>query len=212
MKKIITTALLTGSLMSIFSASTLLADESQTQTIEKKAKAIVNDAKVRADKLVNDAKAKAKAIIEKAKVDVAELKEESAKSAKETTAETKALANEALKKTEAKSQELVEKTKSTSQIIKQGIEDKYVYTKEVVNKSYKKSKDMANDTIILGAIKYAFLMSPEIHSMKINVSVKDGVVELFGKVQSNHEAQEAMQIVISTKGVVAVKSFFLIER
>jgi osmotically-inducible protein OsmY len=212
MKKIITTALLAGSLMSMFGVSTLLADESQTQTIEKKAKAIVHDAKVRADKLVDDAKAKAKVMIEKAKADAAELKEESAKSAKETTAETKALANEALKKTEAKSQELVEKTKSTSQMIKQGIEDKYVYTKEVANKSYEKSKNVANDTIILGAIKYAYLMSPEIHSMKIDVSVKDGIVELFGKVKSNHEAQEAMQIALSTKGVWAVKSFFMIER
>lgn len=212
MKKIIITALLAGSLMSIFGASALLADESQTQAIDKKAKAIVHNAKVRADKLVDDAKAKAKAIIETAKVDAAELKKESLKSAKETTAETKALANEALKKTEAKSQELLEKTKSMPQIIKQGIEDKYVYTKEVANKSYKKSKDVVNDTIILSAIKYAFLMSPEIHSMKIDVSVKDGIVDLFGKVKSNREAQEAMQIALSTKGVWAVKSFFMIER
>jgi len=211
MKKIITTALLTGSLMSIFGASALSADESQTRIINKKAKAIVYDAKIRADKLVNDAKAKAKAMIEKAKVDVAELKEESAKSAKETTAETKALANEALKKTEAKSQELVEKTKAIPQTIKQGIEDKYVYTKEVANKSYKKSKNVVNDTMILSAIKYAYLMSSEIHSMKIDVDVKNSVVTLFGKVQSSHEAQEAMQIALSTKGVAAVKSFFMIE-
>ena len=212
MKKIITTALLAGSLMSIFGASALLADESQTQIIEKKAKSIIHDAKVKADKLVDDAKTKAEAMIEKAKADAIALKEESAKSAKETTAETKALANEALKKTEAKGQELVEKTKSTSQMIKQGLQEKYVYTKEAANNSYKKSKDAVNDTIILGAIKYAYLMSSEIHSMKIDVNVKDGVVELFGKVQSNHEAQEAMQIALSTKGVWAVKSFFMIER
>ena len=212
MKKTITTALLAGSLMSIFGASGLLADESSTQIIEKKAKAIVHDAKVRADKLVDNAKAKAEAMIEKAKADAIALKEESAKSAKETTAETKALANEALKKTEAKGQELVEKTKSTSQMIKQGLQEKYVYTKEAANNSYEKSKDAVNDTIILGAIKYAYLMSSEIHSMKIDVNVKDGVVELFGKVQSNHEAQEAMQIALSTKGVWAVKSFFMIER
>ena len=211
MKKIITKVLLAGSLMSIFGASVLLADESQMQIIEKKAKAIVYDAKVKADKLVNDAKTKAEAMIEKAKADVVLLKEESAKSAKETTAETKALAKEALQKAKAKSYELVEKTKSMPQIIKQGIKDKYVYTKEVANKSYKKSKIVANDTIILGAIKYAFLMSSEIHSMKIDVDVKNGVVTLFGKVKSNNEAQEAMQIALSTKGVLAVKSFFVIE-
>ena len=212
MKKIITTALLAGSLMSIFGASALLADESSTQIIEKKAKAIVHDAKVRADKLVDDAKAKAEAMIEKAKADAIALKEESAKSAKETTAETKALANEALKKTEVKSHELVEKTKATSQMIKQDLQEKYVYTKEAVNNSYDKSKDTINDTMVHGAIKYAFLMSSEIHSMKIDVDVKNGVVTLFGKVQSNHEAQEAMQIALSTKGVWAVKSFFMIER
>ncbi|MCD6173806.1 MAG: BON domain-containing protein, partial [Sulfurimonas sp.] len=54
--------------------------------------------------------------------------------------------------------------------------------------------------------------SPDIHSMKIDVSVKDGIVELFGRVQSSYEAQEAMQIALSTKGVLAVKSFFMIER
>lgn len=42
--------------------------------------------------------------------------------------------------------------------------------------------------------------------------IKGGVVELFGKVKSNNEAQEAMQIAISTKGVYAVKSFFMIEK
>jgi len=212
MKKIITRTLLVGSLIGIFGASALFAQESQEQQIEKKAIAIVHDAKTKADKLVEDAKAKAKALIEKAQVDALKLKKESLKSAKETTAETKELAKEALQKAKAKSDELVERTKSMPQIIKQGIEDKYVYTKEVANESYKKSKNVANDTLILGAIKYAFIISPEIHSMKIDVSVKNGVVELFGKVKSNYEAQEAMQIAVSTKGVVVVKSFFVIEQ
>ena len=86
-----------------------------------------------------------------------------------------------------------------------------MYTKEATNKSFNKSKIVANDTMILGAIKYAFLMSSEIHSMKIDVDVKDGAVTLFGKVKSTNEAQEAMQIALSTKGVLAVKSFFVIE-
>ena len=211
MKKIITTALLAGSLMSIFATSALLADESQTQTIEKKAKAIVYDAKARAIKLVDSAKEKAENIIEKAKADAVALKEESVKSEKETTTKTKALANEALKKTEMKTHTLVEKTKATSQMIKQGLKEKYVYTKDAVNDSYDKSKDTINDTMIHGAIKYAYLMSSEIHSMKIDVDVKNGVVTLFGKVKSNQEAQEAMQIALSTKGVRGVKSFFMIE-
>jgi len=209
MKKIIATALVAGSLMSIFGASALLAND--TQTIEIKAKAIVSDAKVKADKLVEQAKAKANMMIEKAKADAAALKKESTQSIKETTAETKSLANEAMDKVKAKGDELVAKTKALPQVVKQGIADKYVYTKEAVNKSYEKSKDAISDTRIHAAIKYAFLMSSDIHSIKIDVSVKDGVVELFGKVKSDYEAQKAMQIALSTKGVIAVKSFFVIE-
>ncbi len=51
MKKIITTALLTGSLVSILGVTTLFAD--QAQTIDQKAKVIVHDAKVKADKLIS---------------------------------------------------------------------------------------------------------------------------------------------------------------
>ena len=212
MRKIIATALLAGSLMSIFGASALLADESQAQTIDKKAKMIVQDAKIKANKLVNNANAKAKAMIEKAKADAAELKKESAQSMKETTSETKALATEAMNKAKVKSDKLIAKTKALPQVVKQGIVDKYVYTKEAANKSYQKSKDAIADTRIYAAIKYAFLMSSDIHSMKIDVSVKDGVVELFGKVKSDYEAQETMRIALSTKGVSVVKSFFLIEQ
>ncbi len=210
MKKIISTVLLAGGLMSMFGASALFAAQNQSETIDQKAKAIVHDAKVKADKLVDDAKAKARVMIEQAEEDAAALKKESAQSAKETTAETKALAKEALEKVETKSQELLEKTRATTQTYKSGIEDKYIYTKEVANKSYQKSKDAVNDTLIHGAIKYAFLMSPDVHSMKIDVDVKDGVVELFGKVKSAYEAQKAMQIAISTKGVSGVKAFFAI--
>ena len=211
MKKIITTALLTGSLMSIFGATALFAEENQSETIEQKAKVIVHDAKVKADKLVEDAKAKAQVMIEKAKEDAAELKKGSAQSMKETTVETKALANEAMEKAKEKGHELVEKTKAMPQVVKQGIEDKYVYSKEAVNKSYQKSKDIVNDTRIHAVIKYAFLMSEDVHSLKIDVDVKDGVVELFGKVKSSEEAEEAMQIALSTKGVRGVKALFFIE-
>jgi osmotically-inducible protein OsmY len=210
MKKILTTTLAAGALISMMGTTTLFAN-SQTDTIDQKAKAIVSNAKVKADKLVEDAKSKAQMMIEQAKDDAAALKNESAKSIKETTTETKALANEALQKAKEKGHELVEKTKAMPQLVKQGFDDKYVYTKEATNKLYKKSKSKVNDARILGAVKYAFLMSSEIHSMKIDVSVKDGIVELFGKVKNNNEAQEAMQIAISTKGVYSVKAFFMIE-
>ena len=209
MKKIITTALLAGSLMSMFGVTTLFAD--QTQTIDQKAKAMVHDAKVKANKLVEEAKAKAQAIIERAKEDAEALKRESAQSLKETTQETKALANEALQKAKEKGHDVVQKVKATPQIVKQGIEDKYVYTKKAVNESYEKGKDTISDVRIHAAIKYAFLMSKNVHSMKIDVDVKDGLVELFGKVKSIQEAEEAMMIALSTKGVRAVNAFFAIR-
>jgi osmotically-inducible protein OsmY len=211
MKKIITTALLTGSIMSIFGITALSAEESQNDAIDQKARMIVHEAKVKADKLVEDAMAKAKILIEKAKIDAAELKKESVESMKETTEEAKALANEAMEKSKAKSHELVEKTKTLPQAVQQGIENKYVYTKKTVNKSYQKGKVTISDTRIHAAIKYAFLMCKDIHSMKIDVDVKDGVVELLGKVKSHEEADKAMQIALSTKGVWAVKALFFIE-
>ena len=211
MKKVITTALLAGSLMTVFSGSALLAVDNESETIDQKAKAIVHDAKVKADKLLEDAKAKAQAMLKKAEDDADELKKQSIQSAKETTEETKALANEALKKAKIKSDELSEETKATTQTLTRGMEDRYVYTKEVVNKSYQKSKDTANDALIHSTIKYALMMSPEIHSMKIDVDVNNGVVELFGKVKSAQEAQKAMEIALSTKGVSAVKAFFIIK-
>jgi len=210
MKKIITTVVLAGSLMSIFGATALCAEENQSTVIEQKAQAIVHDAKVKADKVMEDAKAKAAAIIEKAKEDAAALKKESAESMKETSAEAKTLANEAMEKAKTKGHELLEKTKAAPQIVKQGVKEKYVYTKKAVNETYEKSKDAIADVRIHAAIKYAYLVSPDIHSMNIDVDVKDGVVTLFGKVKSTEEAQEAMLIALSTKGVRAVESFFLI--
>lgn|GEM_PF-1885997 len=211
MKKILAAALLAGSLISIFGATALFAEDNQSTAIEQKAQAIVHDAKVKADKLVEEAKAKAAAMIEKAKEDAAALKKESAESVKGTSAETKALAKEAIEKAKTKSRELAEKTKASLQTVKQGAKEKYVYTKSAVNDTYEKSKNAISDARILATIKYAFLISKDIHSMNIDVDVKDGVVTLFGKVKSAEEAQKAMLIALSTKGVRAVKSFFLIS-
>ncbi len=69
MKKIITTALLAGSLMSMFGASALFAAQNPTE-----------------------------AMIEKAKEDAAAFRKASAQSVKKMTEETKVLADEALEK------------------------------------------------------------------------------------------------------------------
>ena len=202
MKKIITIALFVGTLMSTFGATSLLANsDSDTQTVEQKAQ-----------KLVEDAKAKAKALIEKAKADAAALKAQAHKSMNDTSKEAKALAVQTLQKVKQKKDELADKTTATLQHVKEGTKDKLVYTKELVNKSVAKAKSTINDALILSSIKYAYLTSPGIHSTKIDVDVKDGVVKLFGKVSSQKEAQEAMTIAFLTKGVWAVESFFVIEK
>ena len=167
MKKIITTALFIGTLMSTFGATSLLAN-SDTPTVEKKAQNLVVDAKT--------------------------------------------LAAQTLQKVEQKKEELANKTTVTLQHVKEGTKDTLVYTKELVNKSVVKTKSAVNDALILSSIKYAYLTSPDIHSTKIDVDVKDGVVRLFGKVSSEEEAQEAMLIAFLTKGVWAVESFFMIEK
>jgi len=212
MKNIIIKALVAGGLISFVATTALYADEqNQTVTIEQKAKEMVQHTKIKADKLVEDAKAKAEAMIEKTKMKVEALKNESEKTISETTQEAKDLAHEALEKTKVTGTELIENTKALPNIIKTSIEDKYVYTKEAINESYKKGKDSVNDGLIHAAIKYAYLVSSDVHSTKIDVDVKDGVVELFGKVQSAKEAEKAMQIALSTKGVSVVNALFLVK-
>ena len=211
MRKIVASALVAGSLLGISATTALCAQESQSAAIGQKAQAIVHDAKVKAERVMEEARAKAAAIIEKALKDAKALKKESATNAKEVSAQTKALAQEAIEKAKAKNRELIEKTKASFQRVKQGAEEKYVYAKNAVNDTYEKSKEAIDDARILAAVKYAFLTSDDIHSMNIDVDVKDGVVTLFGKVKSTQEAQEAILIALSTKGVRAVKSFFLIS-
>jgi osmotically-inducible protein OsmY len=211
MKKIITTLLVAGSLLSLFGSSALFAEDNQNVAINQKAKVMAEQAKARGDKLIEEAKVKAKALIEKAKVATLTLKEESAQGFKQTTSEAKALANEALQKAKTKSKELALKVKTVPQYVKHGINNEYVYSKELVNESFEKSKDAANDLRIHAAISYAFLISPDIPSMRIDVDVKDGIVDLFGKVKSDKEAEQATLIALLTSGVRAVNSFFVVR-
>ncbi len=211
MKNIIIKTLVAGSLISFVATTALYADQNQTVTIEQKAKEMVHNSKVKADKLIEDAKVKAAAIIEKTKTTVEALKNESEKSINETTQEAKDLAHEALEKSKATGTELIEKSKALPSKMETDIQDKYVYSKKAVNKSYEKGKDKANDILIHTAIKYAYLVSSDIHSMKIDIDVKDGVVELFGKVQSAEEAEKAIQIALSTKGVSVVNALFSVK-
>lgn len=211
MRNIVTKTLMVGSLISFIGATALYAEQNQTISIEQKTKAMIHNTKVKADKLIEEAKAKAEIMIEKTKAKAESLKEESEKTISETSKDAQDLAYEALEKSKTTGSNLIEKTKALPHTIKTGIEDKYLYTKETINESYEEGKDSVNDKLIFSAIKYAYLVSSDVHSMKIDVDVKDGMVELFGKVQSAKEAEKAMQIALSTKGVSGVNALFLIR-
>lgn len=211
MQRRIPALLLTTFLVCIAGAASLYADDTPNETIEQKAKAMLDSARQKAAALIEDANVKADELIKKAQADAAALRQASAKSAEETTDETKKLAEEALEKVEKKGNALTEKTKSTVEVYRSGAEEKYIYTKEAFNDAYAQGKAAVNDAMIHAAIRYALLMSPDIRSMKIDVDVTNGIVELFGKVQNAQEAQTAMQIALSTKGVRMVKAFMLIQ-
>ena len=211
MRPITSTALLALFLACVSAGTEAGADDNPNKTIEQKAKAIIESAHRKADMLMEDAKVKGDELINQAKADAASLRQESAKSASETSDEAKKLAQEALEKVEKKGNQLTEKTKSKAKVYKSDAEEKYIYTQEALNDTYTQGKKAVNDVKIHAAIRYALLMSPDIRSMRIDVDVNDGIVELFGKVQSIEEAQTAMQIALSTEGVRMVKAFLIIQ-
>jgi len=208
MIKVMKTLLFTTSVLSTLGSSVLMASN---EAIDRKANAIIVEAQGKADKLVEDAKIRARALVEQAKVDAAALKRESKQNLAETTNESKKLGMEALEKANQQKNTFVEDTKQKAENLKSDLEDTYLYHKEIINDSIETNKIMVNDTLIHSAIRYAFLNSPEIHSMNIKIDVNNGEVELFGKVNNAVEAQSAIRIALSTKGVHSVKTLFVIQ-
>lgn len=69
-----------------------------------------------------------------------------------------------------------------------------------------------SDQTISTSVKSALLADPEVSGMKINVDVKDAVVQLRGYVNSQHEIDRAVEIAKSTKGVRSVDSRLVLDR
>ena len=68
-------------------------------------------------------------------------------------------------------------------------------------------KDTVNDTVITTKIVAKYARDKDVSALKIKVDTDDkGVVTLRGKARSNAEADRAVTIARSTKGVTAVKS------
>ncbi len=124
--------------------------------------------------------------------------------------------NDELQKTLEEFLLLMEKStqtlKSLSQSEQNAIpEEKYswqLFYKDVINKAKVKQR---NDLLIKTQINYKFLVQKEIPNSTILVNVKDGVVELYGKVHSKETALKAIDIALHTTGVKEVISYLIIK-
>jgi osmotically-inducible protein OsmY len=66
--------------------------------------------------------------------------------------------------------------------------------------------DTIDDATITGRVKTALLNDPDVAGLKIDVDTFKGVVTLSGAVETQAEANKAMQIARQTPGVSDVKS------
>ncbi|SMC08541.1 BON domain-containing protein [Nitratiruptor tergarcus] len=83
-----------------------------------------------------------------------------------------------------------------------------LFYKDVKNSAQVKKR---NDLLIKTQINYKFLTQKDIPSSTILVTVKDGVVELFGKLYSKKSALKAIDIALHTAGVKEVVSYLIIK-
>ncbi len=110
-----------------------------------------------------------------------------------------------LQKTKEAAKELSDTTQKTIPE-KEGVFQLYY---KVVKNAAKVEK--RNDLLIKTQINYHLLRKKDIPSSFILVLVKDGDVELFGKVYSKEMADEVIHIALQTKGVKRVTSFLIIK-
>ncbi|BCD68819.1 BON domain-containing protein [Nitratiruptor sp. YY09-18] len=81
---------------------------------------------------------------------------------------------------------------------------------------YKKLKNAhipqkRNDLLIKTQLEYNFLTDKSIPSSTILVTVHNGRVELYGKVNSKETADKALDIALHTRGVKEVVSYLIIK-
>ncbi len=69
-----------------------------------------------------------------------------------------------------------------------------------------------NDLLIKTQISYQLLKAKSIPSSLLLVVVKDGVVEFYGKLYSQKDADKAIDIALHTRGVKKVISYIIIKK
>lgn len=130
-------------------------------------------------------------------------------------------ANEIKDFTDASTQKIHELSKETKKDTSDAIEESksvkiidnnssIIPSKESISKFYKVSKSKINDLLLRATLEHAFYINKKIHS-KIYININDAHVELFGRVKSKEEEQEATHVASTIKGVVSVESALLVD-
>ncbi|MRJ02288.1 MAG: BON domain-containing protein [Epsilonproteobacteria bacterium] len=84
-----------------------------------------------------------------------------------------------------------------------------LYYKQIDNKA---DVEKRNDLLVKTQIEYKFLKDKDIPASTIMTIVRDGEVELYGKVHSPAIAERAMDLALRVRGVRRVTSYLIIKR
>ena len=107
-----------------------------------------------------------------------------------------------------KSKEIIESfTKTDQKVLPESKNSFLLYHKRVKNSL---PVEKRNDFLISTQIKYKISLEKDIPLRDILIISKDGVVELFGKVDSKDKAEKIIDIALKTRGVKEVVSYLII--
>ena len=84
-----------------------------------------------------------------------------------------------------------------------------LYYKKVTNAA---KVEKRNDLLVKTQIGYKFLREKDIPSTRILILVRDGNVELYGKVHSEKIAQKCIDLALKVRGVKSVTSYLIIKK
>ena len=83
-----------------------------------------------------------------------------------------------------------------------------LYYKDVKNSAKVQER---SDILIKTQIEYRYFRARDLSASTILVVVRDGVVELYGKVLGTKQAQKAIDLALTTRGVREVISYLIVK-
>lgn len=137
-----------------------------------------------------------KTIINTTANEIKDFKEASTKEMYELSKETTKVTNDVIQ--ESKSVKILDENSSI------------IPSKENIKSLYKVSKSKINDLLLLTTLKHALYINKKINST-IYININNAHVELFGRVKSKEEEQEAVHVALTIKGILSVESALLID-